>query len=463
MAGVLRNHLTRHAITRIRSQLALATLAIALSAVLGACSENLDGGAACATLCPGSNLESRELTLTPITQENVVSSFVENGSEVLLPLIDRKDTVQTRLVARFDTLLTQYRDSVTDSLFTIDTITDASLLLTIDRTLSTVQDSVFLEVFDINDAGDDTTATGIESRLVPARRIGTRRMAKGELDPTLGDTIQVPLDAQRIQAILRKPTDAERRVRLAVKVSSPRSVLLRVFGTISTNPGPVLRYKAPRSKSTAAMAAHSESPAGNSAAQDDLADFVTVPVRAPQRTDAVMAVGGLPSRRTVLRFTIPDSIDRAAAILQAELRLVQLPDPLRALTDTVVKDTTVGPVRRLDSLIVAPLIGIGGEALTADPRRAAQLARRSLSTDNFSLPTLRLAPNDSGVRTFDVSGLLRRWSLQRTGDPRYIVLATESEGVQAATAYFGSSAASDPSLRPVLYIRYIPRVGYGIP
>ena len=66
-----------------------------------------------------------------------------------------------------------------------------------------------------------------------------------------------------------------------------------------------------------------------------------------------------------------------------------------------------------------------------------------------------------------VAGLIRRWGAQTTGDPRYIVLATDpltgSEGAQSATAYFFSTTAANADLRPVLYIRYIPRVGYGIP
>ena len=466
MAGVPAPHHPPSRAARLRGRLALATAALAFLAVLGASSEDLDTGRACATLCPGTDLQSREVTLSAISEEHVVPGFLENGGEALLALIDRKDTVQTRAAVRFDTLITQYTDSVTDSLKTIDSLAQASLLLTVDRRRSTIQDSVVLEIFDVDDGSDDTTTTGIESRLTEARRIGTRRLGKGDFDSALGDTVQVALDPNRILAILRRSTEATRRLRIAIKASSPRSLVLRLDATTAGSAGPVLRYRHPRAKSLTTMVAHSDTPANTTVAAE-LADFTTIPVQPPRPSGSVIAVGGLPAKRTVLRFSIPDSIDKAAAIIQAELRLVQLPDPLRALVDTVVNDTSVGPKARLDTVVVAPLIGIGSAVVTADPVRAGQLARRALATDAFSLPALRVAPSDSGVRTIDVAGLIRRWSTQPAGDPRYIVLATDpltgSEGAQSASAYFFSTAATNPDLRPVLYIRYIPRVGYGIP
>ena len=450
---------------RRRPRLALVAATFALAAVLGACSEDLDGGAACATLCPGTDLESREVTLSAVSQAAVVPAILETGGEVLLPLIDRRDTVQTRVVVRFDTLLTQFLDTLTnpDSLKPIDTISDASLLLTLERDRSTVQDSVFFEVYDIDDGTNDTTTAGIESRLVPGRLIGTRRVSKSNIVDAVNDTIAIPLSNSALLAIVKRTDESQRRVRLAIKATSPRSVALRVISSLNSAGGPVLRYKQANTATLLAVGARSDDPADVVAAAP-LADFTTLPVAAPRRADQVFAIGGLPARRTLLRFAIPDSIDDAAAIIQAELRLVQVPDPLRSMTDTVRVDTSSTGLReRRDTVVVVPLIGVGGEVVIADPVRAGQLARRSIGADQFAVPAIRIVSSDSGVKTIDVAALLRRWTLQADADPRYLVLAAESEGVQAATAYFWSTAASDPSLRPTLYIRYIPRVGYGIP
>lgn len=455
MAGV-----HRYTTKRPRRRLALVTAALALAATLGACSEDLDSSAACATLCPGTNIESRELTLPAITEEEVVPGLVETGAERLLPLIDRKDTVQTRVVFRFDTLLTQYRVGTTDSLAPIDSVADASLLLTLDRDLSTVQDSVVLEAYDVDDGTDDTTTAGIEAKLVAGRLLGTRRLASADVD----DTVSIPLNNSFVLAKLKQTTEAQRRLRVAVKVSSPRSVVLRVIATQGgATDGVLLRYKQNGTTSLLSMIAESDVPSEQSVAAL-LADFTTLPVRPPVRGGQVLAVGGLPARRTFLRFAIPDSIDEAAAILQAELRLVQVPDPLRALADTVRVDTSSTGLReRKDSVIVLPLIGIGGATIIGDATRASQLARRTVGLDQLGVAALRVAPSDSGTRTLDLAGLLRRWRFLVESEPRYLVLSAESEGAQAATAYFWSSAVSDPTLRPTLYIRYVPRVGYGLP
>lgn len=447
---------------RPRPRLALVAALLALVAVLGACSEDLDSGAACGTLCPGTELQSREVTLAAIVDEDVVPGILETGAEFVMPLIDRKDTVQTRIAIRFDTLITQYVDSTTDSLRTIDTLSTAALRLTIDRAPSTVQADVLFEVFDVDDGGDDTTAAGIESRLTEARRIASRTVTRAQLEPSLGDTVQLPLDVPRLLAILRRSDESQRRLRLAVRATSARSLVLRVLATAGNQGGPTLIYRHPKAASASSMIAFSDVPSDPNAARA-LADFTTIPVRPARRSDAVFPVGGLPARRTVLRFAIPDSIDDAAAIIKAELRLVQVPDPLRPLRDTVLVDTTTGLRERTDTVVVLPLIGVGGSAVIGDPIRAGQLAVRALSTDLFQVPALRLSPADSGLRTVDVAGLLRRWRRQPDGDPRYLVLTSASEAAQAATAYFRSTTASDPAQRPTLYIRYIPRVGYGIP
>ena len=455
MAGVHRSTTPRP-----RPRLAFVTAVLALAALLGGCSEDLETSVGCATLCPGTDVKSIELTLDAIAEERVVPGIVETGAETLLPLIDRKDTVQTRAVLRFDTLLTKYSLRNTDSLLPIDSVIKARILLSLDRGRSTVQDTVYLEAYDIDDGTDDTTAAGIESRIVPGRLIGSRTLVRADVL----DTVSIPLDNSAVKAKIQKATDPERRLRVALRARSPRSLVLRVVATQGgATRGPLLLYEQQGDSVQFSMIAESDVPADPHVA-GLLADFTTVPVRPPVRSDAVFAVGGIPPRRTFLRFAIPDSIDEAAAVLQAELRLVQVPDPLRVLLDTVTVDTTSsGRRERADTVVVLPLIGIGNTTVIGDPVRAAQLARRTIGLDQLFVPALRVSPADSGTRTINLAGLLRRWRFQAEGEPRYIVLSAESEGAQAASAYFWSSAAADPTLRPRLYIRYVPRVGYGLP
>lgn len=457
MAGVFRNPPPRPL-----ARLGRVLCALVLAALVGACAEDLESGSSCATLCPGADIPEREVTLSAITLAQDVPGILATGTEQLLPLIARGDTVQTRVVLRFDRLVTRYRPGTTDTTTRpIDTVADAAILLTLERFRSTLRDTVVIEAFDLEDGTDDTTTAGIEAKLVPSRLIGTRRLLPADIAL---DTFSIRLDDESLEAKLAEPDSLRRRLRVALRATSPAAVALRIIPTTALGGGPRLRYKQASQTTLIDLLAESRVPAGDAAAAREQADFATLPVPPPVVTGNVLAVGGLPARRTLLRFAIPDSIDEGAAILQAELRLVQLPGPLPDLIDSARVDTSSSGLRpRADTVVVLPLVGVGGAALLDDPVRAAQLALRRVGVDQLSLPALRVTPADSGRQAINVAAILRRWRLLEADEPRYLVLAAESEGVQAATAYFWSTAASDPSLRPVLYIRYIPRVRIGLP
>lgn len=445
--------------------------ALALAATLGACNEDLDSGAACATLCPGTELETREVTLDAITQDATVPAVLETGAEPDLegiafgiPLIDRKDTVQTRLVVHFDTLFSRYTAGTDTVTSPITAVTRSGIVLSFDSTRSTIQDSITIRAYDIDDGSEDTTTAGIESRLVPSRLVSTVTVGK----PGLRDSIFVPLTSEFVVGKLQA-TGTGKRIRLAFSVTSPRSAVLRVIPTlIGGTAGPRLRYTAPDTNDTFDLPARSGDASVDIVDATRRADFFTLPVRPPVRNDAVLAVGGLPARRAVLRFAIPDSIREAAAIVRAELRLVQVSDPLAALVDTARVDTSAtGRKQRIDTVTVLPLIGIGAEIAASDPVRAGQLARRTLAATGFSIGAFQVLPQvaagDSAIRKIDLGGMIRRWNNLDDDQPRYIVLASRYEAAQASTFYFWSNAAPDPNVRPRLFIRYIPRVGYGLP
>lgn len=445
--------------------------ALALAATLGACNEELDSGAACATLCPGTELETREVSLDAITLEATVPAVLETGAEPDLegiafgiPLIDRKDTLQTRLVIHFDTLFARYTAGTDTVTSPITAVTRSGVTLRFDSTRSTIQDSVTIRAWDIDDGSNDTTTAGIEAKLVPSRLVSTVTVAK----PGLLDSIFVPLSSEFVVGKLQA-TGTGKRIRLAFSVTSPRSAVIRVIPTLAGGAsGPRLRYLAPDTTDKFDIPARSGEASVDLETATRRADFFTLPVRPPVRTDAVLAVGGLPARRVVLRFAIPDSIRAAAAIVRAELRLVQADDPLAPLVDTARVDTTAsGRRQRIDTVTVLPLIGIGAEIAASDPVRAGQLARRTLTATGFSIGALQVLPRvpagDSAIRTIDLGGMIRRWNNLDEDEPRYIVLASRYEAAQAATFYFYSNAAPDPAVRPRLFIRYIPRVGYGLP
>jgi hypothetical protein len=77
---------------------------LALSFALGACSEDLGAGAACPALCPNEPLATRDTVFDPVVLDTTLTGYPGIGREGVLPLIARGDTLDTRVVLRFDTL-----------------------------------------------------------------------------------------------------------------------------------------------------------------------------------------------------------------------------------------------------------------------------------------------------------------------------------------------------------------------
>lgn len=456
-----------------RALLALSALA---ALVLGACSEDLEGGAACPALCPGTEVPLRDTVLDPTVDPSLLTARTVPlvraiGAEPVLLLADRDDTLQTRVVVRFDTIIPRYRklgQATSDTTtFPVESVDSARIVVRVDTALSVVPSTLTIRAYDVDGAGDDTSVAVIESRLTADRLVGSLTFSGDTLRKV--DSLVIPIDPAVIPGKLAQADTTARRLRVALVAEASQIVQLRLYTTAS-GAGAILRYTpagADTTLPTLSVGARSRTPTGDAEAMSRLADFVTMPVAPPALVDpSLIAVGGMPARRGYLRFELPRGIVDSTTIVLAELRLVQRPSPIPDLLDSVpTSATNAAMLERRDTVEVIPLIGVGGANVT-DPTRAAQLARRivgSTTYDSLSIGSRRLLPSGSGEVLFDLGGLLRRWRVQSATDPRYIVLSAAREGVQVGTVYFYAPTAADPALRPRLHIRYIPKVGYGIP
>jgi hypothetical protein len=152
-------------------------------------------------------------------------------------------------------------------------------------------------------------------------------------------------------------------------------------------------------------------------------------------------VGGLPARRSYLRFNIPTFIVDTAEIIRASLLLTQRPDRFVDPKDTV--------------RIIAH-VALAAVAVT-DITRASQI------TAQTNLDTLKVAPGDSGVKLLEVAQLIALWHSQSVDKtPRAIVLVSSSEGQAPLQASFFSIEAA-PELRPRLRVSYSTRKSRGLP
>jgi hypothetical protein len=169
----------------------------------------------------------------------------------------------------------------------------------------------------------------------------------------------------------------------------------------------------------------------------------TVVARSPRLADGSdLIVGGLPARRTYLRFAVPSRFVDSVDVVRASLLLTQRPSGAADPLDTGV---TIRPLAVLATNEVTDLI------------RASELA-----TNAVGLDTLRLNPTGTGVRALPVVNLVRAWRVLPAGTPRALVLRSALEGAQAAEVRFYSIEAP-AGLRPRLRLSYVPRTNFGLP
>lgn len=158
--------------------------------------------------------------------------------------------------------------------------------------------------------------------------------------------------------------------------------------------------------------------------------FVFVPPAAP--LDSTLAVGGVPSARSLLRVTLPRAIRDSAHIIRATLLLVPAVPARGAPVDSFV---------------------IGAHAV--------------LSDFGAKSPTLDATPDTAVIRVgatdmveIEVTNLLQSWASD-TLAPTALMLRARDEGVNPAEIRFYPSAAR--AYAPALHVTYARRFPFGEP
>jgi hypothetical protein len=145
-----------------------------------------------------------------------------------------------------------------------------------------------------------------------------------------------------------------------------------------------------------------------------------------------------------MRFNVPSRIVDSTTIVRATLLLTQSPN--RRLTPS-------------DSVFVYPVAILASPTVTD----IATLLTFTGQNGQFGLDSLRLAPGDSGLRSFEIVGLVRTWRGQKiTVSPRTLALRSGAEGQRPAQIDFFSSKAP-AAVRPRLRITYVPQTSFGLP
>jgi len=303
---------------------------------------------------------------------------------------------------------------------------------------------------------DTTTADGADSSaasMLPLFRtdrfLGSLTFKPADVleGATPDSTAEVPIDNGYLLAKIK--SKGRLRVGLLVRGEGGASAELTIQG-LGAFRSPDIAFKVPVENASVDRTAppYSATP-GERFIAAALTDFVIVAHQRPAETPGeVVAIAGVPGKRTYLRFELPSKIVDSTSVVRATLLLTQYPNRLA--------------VRGADSVSVYPSPVSATERVT-DIGKAASLLYRL--RPEFRLDSLRLAPDDSGAVEIELAGTVQVWRVTQSGNTsRALVLRVPpvSEGVDANELYFFSSEAAE-DLRPRLRIVYAPRVGFGLP
>jgi hypothetical protein len=418
-------------------------LALVVAGVVAACAEDYQGGAACPALCPEQNVVVFDTTFDPVELDTTVSPFPTHGTETELLLARRGDTVDTRPVVRFDTLPLYFNSGAATGDTVIQITRRPYVKLRINRPLSKFTQPVTFDVFDVDTTSGDSafaandTSTTLERLLFrPDRRIGTITLDTAQIT----DSIRIPIDSVKLLDKLIN----QQRLRLGFRATSAGPVQIRIIAYEGGDP-PLLRFFPSADTTFAAVTVfpRSKTPRSQVTLAADLTDYVHVFAFPPVPDASFLTVGGVPGRRTLIRFNIPSRILDSSNVLRATLELTQR--PVFSVDDTA-------------KLTLYPLVVTAGNNIT-DAGRSAFLT----NAPGAGFDSVQFAPRDSGVKVIEIVNALRAWSLpvSKTSQ-RGIVLRAGPESVDPRfVSFFSSSAAAN--LRPRLRVSYSPVRTFGIP
>ena len=405
-----------------------------ITAFTAACTEDLDNSAGCPALCPGQGGEIETVTIDAVTLDSTVSALAGQGTETSLFVATRGDTIDARVIVRFDSIPDRYRKPGPDTAtFEVTTVDSAFLRMRVDTTGGKIPATVTLDLYDVNSTAPDSAVAELAALFTPARLITSVTFDK----TALKDTINIPIPSE---AILARKAGA---LRIGIRARGPQSVQLRLLSQEGAGAPTVLSYRVSPDTTVAkvTLGPFSKTPADQLILARSLADYTLLVKGTSTGPQTELNIGGLPARRVYMRFNIPAFIIDSVDVVRATLLLTQQPN------------FTIDPQ---DTVRILPTVSLAAVAVT-DIAKAAQI-NAVANTD-----TLYVTPGGSGLKTLEVANIVGVWRVQSAAEtPRAIVLISTLEGTSPLEARFYPVEAA-PNLRPRLRISYSARKSTGLP
>ncbi len=440
-------------------------LAFLVSILAAACSEHLNGGAACPVyqvFCPWQNLQGQVVDTTfridhsvPV-YDTTVASYPLLGDEGTLLLATIPNRADVRGIMRFDSLQLTYSQTIDDTTaIEYATIARHPLLsFAVDsRTVSATRgsDRITFNVYDV-DSPADTVVSELAPLFTRTRLIGQSvSILASQLRDTTNarslDTVLVHLDSVFMLSKIR----GDRKLRLGITATVNGNFTDGVRLTIDETTAPFVRYYgSPKDSSDTtfgriASQLRSSTPVTDSSLLGRLVHYpVIVQGATPDSLDA-LNIGGIPARRVFLRFSLPSRIVDTANVIRATLLLSPRPLPLQIPGDTA-------------AVYPEPVVS-SNKVMTP-----AQAANFLVPNTTFGLDSQLVVPSSHTKVAFDFVNAVKNWqNVSDTLNTRSIVLRILNEGGTTLESSFWSSYAPDTALRPHVRVVYVKRSGFGLP
>ncbi|HEY0527529.1 MAG TPA: hypothetical protein VGD02_01770, partial [Gemmatimonadaceae bacterium] len=296
-------------------------LALAAAAVsIWSCTENLDSSGVCNVLCPPVGGEVKNITINGVVLDTTVNSLSSLGTELGVLLANRGDTLDTRVVIRFDSLPSKFTPTG-DTARAITTVDSAFLLLRVDTTSIKGASTVTIEAYDVDTTANDTSSAAILALFRPDRFISSQTFARADLKDTLRYYISNDVVLAKAQAGAR--------LRVGLRATGPVSAQMR-FGAVESQSASQLSFRATPDTATHPLivAPLSKTPTDESLVAVHLSDYTVIAKAPPRGGPGQLDIGGLPARRVYVRFDIPPGLIDSVSVVRATLLLNQIPNPL---------------------------------------------------------------------------------------------------------------------------------------
>ena len=434
----MRRSTTTDGVYGVPDRIVRGAMGIALLFSLAACSEQVTSSLGCPELCTDQSATLRDTVLTDaIVFDTTLTGYPLLGTTRELTLVTRGDTADVRVVARFDTLPSQFvpKTPQPDSLIAL--VDSATMLFVIDTTFVRPTSAVTIDAFDVDTTAADTARAALVPLFRPDRLIGSSTFQPAQLR----DTLRLQLNNDSLLAKIR----ANARLRVGLRIREGSYHTLRISGTAFA---PRVRFRVSTDTTIApdTVFLNSRTPADDPVVAGALAFFpvIAAGALAPPSQD-VLALGGINGARTYLRFVLPPIVLDSVQVVRASLELAQrAPRSLGGSGDT---------------LTVLTSVVLAGRDVTDVPTELNFLSPFGA----FPVDTLRVVPSQTGLRQVEIVNVVRAWRVVGAATAtRAIVLTVLQEGYSPGEINFHSSDAPE-DVRPRLRLTYVPRRGFGIP